>query len=162
MSDMFWEDNGQAQGQESNAMKVLREKAEADSKRLNEMADQVATLTSALNAERVEKVVTSKGYDSSVVAMLTDAGLDPTPQAIEAFLTKHGDKLAKPGAAGEPNGTTDAAGGDVVPADEQAALSAMAAGAAGAVPQVGMSALESKIKGFSNADDLMKFLQSQG
>jgi hypothetical protein len=93
--------------------------------------------------------------------MLTDAGLDPTPQAIEAFLTKHGDKLAKRG-AGEPNGTTDAAGGDVVPADEQAALSAMAAGAAGATPQAGLQALESQIKGFGNADDLMKFLKAQG
>jgi hypothetical protein len=165
MSDMFWEDDGgqTARPAESNGMRVLREKAEADSKRLNEMADQIATLTSSLNAERVEKVVTSKGYDPAVVAALTEAGLPADPQAVSAFLEKHGNLFAKAsGVTDEQTGTGAATGESVVPGDEQAAMQAQAAAAAGAQSTTGMSALENQMRGATSVDELMKVIQSSG
>lgn len=166
MSDVtFWDDDGGSPQQESNGMRALREKAEADSRRLQELHDMVGTLSTELNRERVEKVITSKGFDPSVAGLLLDAKVEPTPAAVEAFLTKHAALLVKPVSSvdqGEPTTTGQAAPVSTVPTGEQAALAAQAAAAAGSTPQLGIDAVDTKLKSFDSADELMAFIKGSG
>jgi hypothetical protein len=164
MSDTFWDgsDGSEYEGRESNAMKALREKAEADSKTIREMSEKLAKLEQAQAVQSLESVVKSKGLDPKVAALAAKAGVDPSEQAVEAFLKDYGDVFVKSGGS-EPAGESEeeAASGSSVPEGEQQALSAMAAAGQGGAPPTGLSAMASKLDSFDNADDLIKFLESQ-
>lgn len=170
MSDMFWENDG-SNGEpprESNAMRALREKAEADSKAIAELRDMVGELTKELSAGKVEKVVTSKGFDPGLAEIAkTVVGSDP--QAVEAWLKDNEKLFAKPAAAAsalegqEPTGDTgeeQSGEGSVVPADEQAALAAHAAAAQGSTPAKGLEAVVSSMSQAQSAEDVEKLLQT--
>lgn len=169
MSDMFWENDGSngEQPRESNAMRALREKAEADSKAIAELRDMVGTLTQELSAGKVEKVVTSKGFDPGLAEIAkTVVGSDP--QAVETWLKDNEKLFAKAAAAPsaedqEPTGDTgeeQSGEGSVVPADEQAALAAHAAAAQGSTPAKGLEAVVSSMSQAQSADDVEKLLQT--
>lgn len=165
MSDTFWDgtDGYEPQGRESNAMKALREKAEADSKTIREQAERLAKLEKAQAIQSLESVVKSKGLDPKVAALAAAQGVEPSEQAVEAFLKDYGDVFVKSGGsepAGDSAGEADA--GSSVPEGEQQALSAMAAASQGGQAPTGLDAMASKLNSFDNADDLIKFLESQG
>lgn len=159
MSDMFWEDDTQHQPRESNAMKALREKAEADSKKIAELTEAVNKLTKEVTTSRVEKVVTSKGLSPKVAAIVAAAGVEPTEQAVEAWLKDYGDVFAKAGGQEPAEATGEEQSGEqVVSVEDQVALAAMAAAAQGAEPAKGLAALESQISSAKSEAELLKLL----
>lgn len=154
MSDMFTEYDGQ----ESNAMRVLREKAEADSRALNEMRETVSQLSKELSTTRVEKVVTSKGYDPGVAALAVAGGAS-TPEAVEAWLNDNGKFLAKTVSqepTEEPEGEKTPE--SVVPEDERAALAAIAAASQGATPSAGLTPVQSQVTQADSPEAVMAAL----
>lgn len=159
MSDMFWEDDDR-QPRESNAMKALREKAEADSKKITELTEQLQKLSREVSESRVERVVTTKGFDPRVAALAAAAGVEPTDQAVEAWLKEFGDVFVKTTSGQEPAEATgeEQSGEQVVPDDEQVALAALAAAAQGAEPAKGLAALESQLRTAPDEAALLKLL----
>ena len=162
MSDMFWENDTET-GRESNAMRALREKAEADSKKITELTDAVSKLTEKLNSNEVTKVVSTKGLDPRV-AELAKSAVGTDPQAVEAWLEKNGDLFAKagtpatPGQEPTPESEGEQPPASEVPADEQVALAAFAAAAQGSEPAKGMEALQSKISSVNSPEELAALL----
>lgn len=158
MSDMFWEDDDQPR--ESNAMRALREKAEADSRKIAELTETVTKLSQEVSATRVEKAVTSKGLPPKVAALAAKAGVGSDPEAVEAFLKEYGDVFA--GSTGtEPTGESgdeQPPADDVVPADEQVALAAAAAAARGGQPAVGLKATEDKVRAAQTPEEVLAAL----
>lgn len=158
MSDMFWENEDEAP-RESNAMKALREKAEADSKTIREMAERLAAMEKRDQEARVASVITSKGLDPKVAALAAAAGVEADEQAVEAWLKDYGDVFARKSGSEEPTGSTEEQHGESgTPTDEQVALAAMAAAAQGNTPAAGMGVLEQKIQSAESAEDLLKIL----
>ena len=167
MSDMFWENDDNGGARESNAMRALREKAEADSKAIAELRDMVGELTKELSAGKVEKVVTSKGLDPAV-AEIAQKVVGTDPQAVEVWLKENEKLFAKPAAGTptpgqEPAGATEEeqpGGESVVRADEQAALAALAAAAQGSTPAKGMEAVATQMSQAKTPEDVEKLLQT--
>lgn len=160
---MFWEDEGNEPVRESNAMKVLREKAEADSKLIREMSEQLNAMKRESEATKLTSVVTSKGLDPKVAEIVKAAGVEPTEQAVEAWLKDFGDVFVKaPGQ--EPTGDAGAEQppASAVPDGEQEALAAMAAAAQGAVPAKGLEGIEAQINAATDIESLLKVLGAQG
>lgn len=156
MSDNFWAD-GVDEVEETNAMRVLREKAEADSKVIREMAERLAKMEAKEQRSALEDSLKAKGLDPKV-ADLIPAGTDP-----EKFLADYGTLLARKAEATDEvveDGEDDAEG-SAIPADEAAARAAVAKAASGAQPKAGLDATEAKIKDFDNAEDLLAFLATQ-
>jgi hypothetical protein len=144
-------------------VKALREKAEADSKRLKEQGDQIAKLSARLAENDLRDVVTSKGLPAKVAKLAAAAGVEPTAEAVEAWVKDYGDVfITSGGPTQEPAGQEGAAPPAAnVSADEQAALAAMAAAAQGGqAGSAGMSALEAAINGATDEEALLKILQS--
>lgn len=168
MSDMFWEDDNGGQ-RESNAMRALREKAEADSKKITDLTEAVSKLTEELHSTKVKDVVTNAGLDPRV-ADLAKQAVGTDPQAVEAWLKDNGDLFAKPvgapagGSEGqEPAGATgeeQPGGQSEVPADEQAALAALAAAAQGSEPAKGLEAVANSMSEAKTPEDVERLLQT--
>ena len=161
MSEWYEDDNDNSGTSESNAMRVLREKAEADSKLIREMSEELKEYRRERELDKLTGVAKSKGLDPSVVALATKAGYDPNEQGLDGFLKDFGGLIAKP--AGEPEAEGEQLPGadDSVPAEEAAALEAMAAASQSAVPAKGIAALEAQMSSINDPDEFIKFLQSQ-
>jgi len=88
------------------------------------------------------------------------AGVEPTEQAVEAWLKDYGDVFAKRSTGQEPAEATgeEQSGEQVVPAEDQVALAAMAAAAQGAEPAKGLAALEAQIGSAKSEAELLKLL----
>lgn len=154
MSDNIWEDDEQY---ESNAMRVLREKAENDSKLIREMSEELKALRRERQAESLSKAAKEKGLDPSVVKLAEKAGYALDEQGLEGFLKDFGALVAKPAPAAQED-ETDVPDEDVVPSDEQAVLSGIASSASGAQPKAGLDALEAQIKSADSQESLLKLL----
>ena len=70
MSDNFWAD-GVDEVEETNAMRVLREKAEADSKVIREMAERLAKMEAKEQRSALEDSLKAKGLDPKVAEDIT-------------------------------------------------------------------------------------------
>ena len=159
MSENFWADGDEGL-EETNAMRVLREKAEADSKVIREMAERLAKMEKAENDRVALAKVQAKGLDPKVLDLV------PEGKDVDAFLADYGTLLATKAAetsddSGDEGGEGE--GGSTIPADEAAARAAVAGSAAGAQPKAGLDSVEAKLQPgvFDNAEDLLAFLQSQ-
>lgn len=159
MSNDFWDNDTEVE--ETPAIRVLREKAEADSKVIREMADRLAKMEAKENRQALEDSLKAKGLDPKVADLIPE-GSDP-----EKFLADYGSLLARQ--AAETNGeTVDEAGdedaGDSVPPDEAAARAAVANAASNAQPKGGLDSVAAKLQPgqFENAEDLLAYLRSQG
>jgi hypothetical protein len=159
MSDMFWEDDDSAP-RESNAMRVLREKAEADSKVIREMAEELKSIRRERDQEKVARVVQSKGLDPKVAALAAAAGVEPSEQAVEAWLGEYGNVFAvKSGQEPTGDGGDEQPPASDVPTAEQAALAAFAAAAQDATePAKGLGVLSDKIKSASSPEEVLAAL----
>lgn len=151
-----WQDDNEGL-EETNAMRVLREKAEADSKTIREMAERLAKMEERENQSRLDALIVAQGLDPKVKDLI------PKDSDPEKFLADYGSLLVRksetpPGEGGEED---DGSAGDGVPADEAAAQAAISGAASGAQPKAGLDATEAKIQSFDNAEDLLAFLQSQ-
>ena len=155
MSENFWAD-GVDEVEETNAMRVLREKAEADSKVIREMAERLAKMEKAENDRAALDKVTAKGLDPKVLDLI------PEGKDVDAFLADYGTLLAtKSEVTDEVTDEEEGDEGSAIPADEAAARAAVAKAASGAQPKAGLDATEAKIKDFDNAEDLLAFLATQ-
>lgn len=148
-----WDDTDE--GHETPAMRVLREKADADSKVIREMAERLAKMEKAENDRAALAKVKAKGLDPKVLDLV------PEGKDVDAFLADYGSLLAGAAPSAEAEGDGDGSEGDSVPDDEAAAQAAISGAASGAQPKAGLDATEAKIKEFDNADDLLAYLQSQ-
>lgn len=157
MSDGFWE-NGTEEVEETNAMRVLREKAEADGKVIREMADKIAKMEARDSATRLDGLLKAKNLDPKVKDLI------PKDADPEKFLADYGALLVTASTEGseESGGETDEAEGEGS-ADEAAARAAIAGAASGAQPKAGLDVVTAKLQpgAFDNAEDLLAFLQSQ-
>jgi hypothetical protein len=155
MSNGFWADDTD-EVDETNAMRVLREKAEADSKVIREMAERLAKMEKAENDRAALEKVKAKGLDPKVLDLV------PEGKDLDAFLADYGALLAtSSGSTTEVEDAEDVEDEGELPADEAATRAAIAGAASGAQPKVGLDAVEAKIESFDNADDLIAFLHSQ-
>lgn len=162
MSNEFWNDGDDSdEVTETNAMKVLREKAEADSQRIREMSEQIQKLLDRDAQRELDSVVKEKTLPPKVVALAKAAGVKDS-EGLNTFLTEYGDVFATAGSGTTDEGDQLPGSDDGVPADEQGALSTMAGAAAGSVPAKGLEAVEASIKNAESAEDLLKVLGVQG
>lgn len=155
MSDNLWQD-GEDDLYESNAMRVLREKAERDSQVIREMAERLQKMEEKENRRALEDSLKAKGL-APEVADLIPKGSNP-----DEWLTKYGALLKTEQPAADDSTGDDAGADDGVPADEADALGAMTAAAGGAVPKAGLDSVAAKIQNAESAEDLLKILQSNG
>ncbi len=156
MSNYDWQDDTEDDSpQESNAMRVLREKAEADGKVIREMAERLAKMEARDNESKVDGLLKAKNLDPKVKDLI------PKDTDPEKFFADYGALFAT--AQAEAEADADEGGEDegVVPADEVAARAAVAGAASGAAPKVALDSVEAKIGSFDNAEDLLAFLASQ-
>jgi hypothetical protein len=153
MSEYDWQDDTD-EVQETNAMRVLREKAEADSKVIREMAERLAKMEARENESKVDGLIVAKGLDPKVKDLI------PKDTDPEKFLADYGALFATKQAEAEAEAEGSEDEGEV-PADEVAARAAVANAASGAAPKAGLDATEAKIKDFDNAEDLLAFLATQ-
>lgn len=157
MSDNFW-DEAPDEGHETPAMRVLREKAEADSKTIREMAERLAKMEERENATRLDGLIKAQGLDPKVKDLI------PKDADPEKFLADYGSLLvrqAEDSANAEDEG--DGSEGDGVPDDEAEARAAVAGAASGGQPKAGMDAVKAKLQpgAFESAEDLLAFLATQ-
>lgn len=154
MSDNFWAD-GVDEVEETSAMRVLREKAKADSDLIREMREELAAMRAERERAALEQSLKAKGLDPKV-ADLIPKGTDP-----EKFLADYGTLLARNAEAAEAP-VEDGGADDTVTPEEAAAQAAIAGAAASkGTPPLGVAATEAKIRDFDNPEDLLAFLQSQ-
>lgn len=151
MSDnSYWQDDDEVT--ESNAMRVLREKAEADSKVIREMAERLRKMEEAEQRRNLESTLNAKGLDPKVAELI------PADANPEEWLTTYGNLFGAASTASQEEApVTD----DGVPADEAAALAAMGTVASGAQPKAGLNSVEAQILAATNEEDLLRFLHSQ-
>lgn len=157
MSDNFWAD-GVDEVEETNAMRVLREKAEADSKTIREMAERLAKMEERENATRLDALIVAQGLDPKVKDLI------PKDADPEKFLADYGTLLVRKSTEVTDEATDEGEegdGGSAIPADEAAARAAVSKAASGAQPKAGLDVVEDKIKSFENAEDLLAYLQTQ-
>lgn len=159
----WYEDNDDNNGaSESNAMRVLREKAEADSKLIREMSEELKEYRRERELDKLTGVAKSKGLDPSVVALATKAGYEANEQGLDGFLKDFGGLITKPAEGSETEGEQPLGDETTVSAEEQAALGTMAAASQSATPAKGIAALEAQIMGATDEEALLKILQSNG
>lgn len=154
-NEQFWQDgNDDDNSGESNAMRVLREKADADSKVIREMAERLQKMEQKESRNTLEASLKGKGLDLRVADLIPD-GTDP-----DEWLKTYG-ALLKSGEV-----ATDDTEGEEIPdgvsAEDAAALAALSKAGSDATPKVGLDAVEARINSFENEEELLKFLQSQG
>ena len=148
-----WQDEDAVQ--ETNAMRVLREKAEADSALIREMRDELREMREErLRTKAVEKV-TAKGLDPKVLDLIPE-GTDP-----QKFLDDYADLFKSKAEATAPVEDQVDDLPDGVPADEAAAHAAVASAARSATPASGADSQAAKIQSFDNAEDLLAYLATQ-
>lgn len=160
----FWDGNN-GEVQESNAMKALREKADSDSARLKTLEETNSKLLSRINEQDIRAVVESKGLPGKVAKLAAAAGVEPTTEAVEAWVAEYGDVFGiKPADATsqEPSGAGAATPAANVSVEEQAALASMAAGASGGTgaPLTGVSAVQAAINSAPDEEALLKLIYS--
>lgn len=162
MSNDYWNDGDDSDdGSETNGMKVLREKAEADSTRIREMSEQIQKLLDRDAQRELDSVVKEKSLPPKLLALAKKAGVTDT-EGLNTFLTEYGDVFATAGSGTTDEGDQLPGSDDGVPADEQDALSTMAGASAGSVPAKGLEATEASIKNAESAEDLLKILGVTG
>lgn len=163
MSDNFWNDGIESnETEETNPMRVLREKAEADSRLIREMSEQIAALAARVAADDMAKTVESKKLPPKVAALAKAAGVKDQA-GLDTFLSEYGDVFAAPSSGTTaPGDEQPPEVEDGVPAEEQGALSTMAAASQGATPVTGLEAVEAKMQEIDDPEEFLKFLQSQG
>lgn len=158
MSNDFWQD-GDDSIEDSNAMRVLREKAEADSKVIREMAERLAKMEERESRRALEDRLKTKGLDPKV-ADLIPKDADPDKWLNDYGTLLKGASDPQPSAAG-PEGDVPDGSDDGVPSAEQQFLATAAAAASGAKPPVGLDAVAAKMQEIDDPDALLAFLQSQ-
>jgi len=140
MSNLYEEDE-----YESNAMRVLREKAEADSALIREMRDELATMRQERQRSEAAKVAADLGVDPGVLSLAPE-GSDPTE-----WLKANANLFAKTKVdasvddSQEAEDDTSDAPVSTIPDDEAAAHEAIASSAREAQPPVGLNSLTSAI-----------------
>lgn len=119
------------------------------------MSERLAKMEAQEAKRNLESLVTSKGLDPKV------ADLVPKDADPEAWLKDYGNLFARAQAESEAQESVDD-DVDTVPAEEQDALSGIAASAQDAQPKAGLSALEAQIQSADSPEELLKILQSNG
>lgn len=119
------------------------------------MSERLAKMEAQESRRNLESLVSSKGLDPKV------ADLVPKDADPEAWLKDYGNLFARAGAVSEAQESVEE-DVDTVPADEQDALSGIAASAQGAQPKAGLDALEAQIHSAGSEEELLKILQSNG
>lgn len=140
MSNQYDEDE-----YETNAMRVLREKAEADSALIREMRDELSTMRQDRQKDAATKVARDLGVDPGVLS-LAPADADPAKWLKDnAALFA---KAAPVGGEGQPVQEAEVesdAPVSTIPDDEAAAHEAIASSAREAQAPVGLNSLTSAI-----------------
>lgn len=157
MSNQFWQDGDDPdEVQESNPMRVLREKADADSKVIREMAERLRKMEEKEQRRELADKIVAKGLDPKVAALI------PADKNPDEWLNEYAGLFARPAEVeAEPSEEEGAGADDSVSAENAAALAAIAASAKGGVPKGGLDAVEAKIKGnWDSQEEFMEYLQS--
>lgn len=152
MSENFWQDD---EVEETNAMRVLREKAEADSALIREMRDELSALRKERKEENLDAAIKAKNLDPKVKDLIPDG------KSLEDFLADYGSLLGAQTNEANTDSEDDGSAGDNVPDDEAAARAAVAGAASQAKATAGLDATEAKMNSFDNPEDLIAWLQTQ-
>ena len=152
MSDNFYED-------ESNAMRVLREKAEADSKTIREMAERLQKMEEKETTRAREHAILKAGLDPKVSALI------PKDADPAAWLKENGDLFARKQVESTEESLET---GDEPPAPdahssvEAQAIAAIAAAAKEAPPSPpGLQNLEAQIKAADSPEAIQALLAKE-
>lgn len=164
MSETYWDEENETRG-ESSVIKVLREKAEADSKVIREMADELKEIRKERQLDKLSKVVESRELDPSVLGLAEKAGYELTEAGLDSFIKDFGNVVAKKAKVDEaPAGGEEQTPADVVKtvlaAEEQEELTAMSAASQGAQPASGLAATEAAINSADSPEAVMALLQT--
>lgn len=151
----------QAQGQQGQEPKWFRDFMTKSAQKNQELEAQLAALKAVNDRNTVADQLEAKGYDRSAAALY---GGDPAK--VDDWLSTAGPLLAKQPAANDGSGAGQGTGtpATTVPPDGQAQMQALqAAGTQGVAPPAGTEAEQvAMMNQFTNADDLTKYLASQG
>lgn len=166
MSETYWDEEFDGRGESAgNAVKVLREKAEADSKLIREMSEQLNKLTAESARNKLSEVAKSRELDPSVISLAEKAGYELTEAGLDGFLKDFGGVVAKKASTevktetgGDEQSATDLVK-SAVAAEEQAELEAMTAASQDTKPAVGLAAVQSTIGSADSPEAVMAALQ---
>lgn len=150
---------------ESGGIKALRQKAEADSKALKEMKDQLAVLQAENQQAKVAEKLRQAGYDPGAAAFYQGE-----PTGVDDWLKTHGSLLAKPSGAPEQGagqeGTEQPQGPpatSVTPEGQEQMQRMQEAGTQGvAAPQGSDKELAAAIAACQNEEEFAKLMKSHG
>lgn len=153
MSDnTYWQDDndrGYGEVEETNAMKILREKAEKDSALIREMSERLRKMEEKEQRSHLESTLTAKGLSPKV------ADLIPKDANPEEWLATYGDVFS----SGEVTPADESSTEGELDEEEAAALAALGAAGAGVTPKAGLSATEALIASAEDEEALMKILR---
>lgn len=107
------EDDDESQGQQAQLPKGFRTQLNKVSKENKDLRDANAKLLVQVRQTAISQALSAKGIDAKV-AKLVPSEIEPTPEAVEAWLADYGDLFVpKAAAEGEGTGTaTDEGQGD--------------------------------------------------
>ena len=149
------DDQQQEQPQDNNAMRQLRRALKAEQAKNKEFEAKLAELSTANRGRAIQDVLAGKGLTNPKIAKLIPADIDPTAEAVGAWLEEYGDVFgvgAPPEQSGQPN----------LPDGDVASLRDIDSVVMGQQDIKGQMDLLTKIQNAGSMDDLQAILKASG
>ncbi len=147
--------------QESNAMKILREKAEADSKRIEALESQLTQYAEQNRRAAVSSLIEQKGLNPAVAKFYNG---DPDPDKVNAWVAENASLFggASPTGTGSQEGTPNPPAPPVVPEDMQQAFLRMQMAGVDGVPPSNNGEINNALRSATDADELFAVMRQHG
>lgn len=158
------EDTTEYNTRESGGIKALREKAEADSKRIQELSDKLARLEEQSRKSSVSDLFKAEGVNPQIANLYRG---DPTPEKVQEFLTENAELFGIRQGEGNPSheeaDTTVDSGTSALSPEQTAAYQAMQSAGAGVTGQRGNDTdTIGAINSANTAEELFAAMQRHG
>jgi hypothetical protein len=147
--------------QETNAMKALREKAEADSKRIADLEAQLSKISEQNRRAAVSSLIEQKGLNPQVAKFYNG---DPDPDKVNAWVAENASLFggASPEGTGSQEGTPNPPAPPAVPEDMQQAFLRMQMAGVDGVPPSNNAEINGALRSATDADELFTVLRNHG
>lgn len=145
----------------SSGPKALRDALDAEKAKNKDLTERLSKLEGAQRQSAVQSVITAKGL-SPKVAKLIPSDVEPTEDAVTAWLEEYGDVFGASTPSAEGEGVDDSSAGTTVPEADQTALQAIQASAGSGVTPDAVTALQQKIKNATSSQEIAELMAEAG
>jgi hypothetical protein len=147
-------------GENSNAMRTLRKALKAEQARAKALEEQLSGLHKVTRERTISDVLKDKGLSNPKIAKLLPADIEPTADAVGAWLDEFADVFTSPATTGGDE--SPRSGGDGSPAISQESVNALrdidSVGMGGLGSQAGADVL-SRIQNAQSVDEINAIFQ---